>query len=133
MKILHISIITISIVAVFFGILILSALMYPKDTGFTNGEAATIVLGQSSFTTGRSGTTATMITLINPYRLAIDTSRNVWVADNLSRRILMYPKGTGFTNGEAATIVLGQSSFTTGRSGTTATMLLHPFGLAFDS
>ena len=65
--------------------------------------------------------------------LGFDSSGNLWVADFGNSRVLMYPKGTGFTNGEAATIVLGQSSFTTDTSDTTATTLRGPFGLAFDS
>jgi NHL repeat len=91
MKILRISIISISLVAVFFGILILSVMMYPNGTGFTNGGAATIVLGQSSFT---PGTTAT--TLNVPFGLAFDSSGNLWVADHYNNRVLKYTAMTSW-------------------------------------
>jgi sugar lactone lactonase YvrE len=108
-------------------------LMYPKGTGFTNGQAATLVLGQSDFKTGTSDmSNISSTTLRGPYALAFDSSGNLWVSDNLDSRVLMYPKGTGFTNGEAATLVLGQSDFATGITNTTATTLNGPFGLAFD-
>src|SRR5437867_805493 len=106
-------------------------LMFPKGTGFTNGEAATIVIGQSTFTTAASGVSATAI--FRPQGIAIDSSGNLWVADSSNHRVLMFPKGTGFTNGEAATIVIGQSTFTTNVGGTTTTTFFVPSALAFDS
>jgi len=104
-------------------------LTYEIAVAFENGQAATLVLGQSSFTTGTSGTTAS--TLSAPRHLAFDSSGNLWVVDNSNNRILRYD--APFTDGEAATLVLGQSSFTTGTSGTTASTLNGPFGIAFDS
>src|SRR5207245_1664567 len=100
-------------------------LMFPKGTGFTNGEAATIVIGQSTFTTAASGVSATAI--FRPQGIAIDSSGNLWVADSSNHRVLMFPKG------EAATIVIGQSTFTTNVGGTTTTTFFVPSALAFDS
>ncbi|MBI4009647.1 MAG: hypothetical protein HY361_00430, partial [Candidatus Aenigmarchaeota archaeon] len=99
------------------------------DTPFTDGEAATLVLGQSSFTTSTASTTTS--TLNAPFGHTFDSSGNLFVADRGNHRILRYD--TPFTDGEAATLVLGQSSFTTSTSGTTASKLNLPFGIAFDS
>ncbi|MDE1816512.1 MAG: hypothetical protein KGI11_08145, partial [Thaumarchaeota archaeon] len=106
-------------------------LEYLKGSGFTNGEAATTVLGQSSFTTDTRDTSATGLNV--PISIAFDTSGNLWVADQNNERVVEYLKGSGFTNGEAATTVLGQSSFTTNTRDTSATGLQAPQGLAFDS
>jgi len=106
-------------------------LMYPKGNGFANSEAATIVIGQSNFTAHTAGTNAT--SLYGPYAIAFDSSGNLWVADFHNYRILMYPKGNGFANSEAATIVIGQSNFTAHTAGTSATALYDPVGVAFDS
>src|SRR5437867_2926466 len=106
-------------------------LMFPKGAGFTNGEAATIVIGQGSFTTNTIGTTET--TLSSPKGISFDSAGNLWVTDSLNNRVLMFPKGTGFTNGEAATIVIGQSTFATAASGVSATAIFRPQGIAIDS
>src|SRR5574337_1318629 len=138
MKILHYFIIAISIVAVVLGILILPTMIQPKGTGFTNGEDATLVLGQPNFTTHMSNTNATATgsglgMAFELPGLAFDSSGNLWVVDGINSRILMYPKGTGFINGESATLVLGQPNFATFMPDTSATGLRYPIGLAFDS
>ena len=112
-------------------IFVLAVLVLPITNvfAFSNGQAATIVIGQGSFTTGTSGTTAT--TLQFPRISAFDSAGNLWVADSNNNRVLKY--AAPITTGEAATVVIGQSTFTTGTSGTTATTLLDPFGISFDS
>jgi sugar lactone lactonase YvrE len=96
---------------------------------FSIDEAASLVIGQTSFTSGGSGTTAT--TLNNPNAVAFDKKGDLWVSDDSNNRILMYkpPLGTG----EAASLVIGQTSLTSGGSGTTATTLNQPDGVAFDA
>src|SRR5207237_8268266 len=96
---------------------------------FSNGQAATIVIGQGSFTTGTSGTTAT--TLQFPRISAFDSAGNLWVADSNNNRVLKY--AAPITTGEAATVVIGQGTFTTGTVGTTATTFNFPSGISFDS
>ena len=76
----------------------------------TDGEAASIVLGQPDFVSNSPGLTAS--TLDNPFAIAIDSSGNVWVSDSQNNRVLEYVKGAGFTDGESASIVLGQPDFT---------------------
>ena len=96
---------------------------------FSSGEAASIVLGQSLFTTNAAATTATGES--NPRALAFDSSGNLWVDDSSNNRVIEYK--APFSNGEAASIVLGQSLFTTNAAATTATGESTPLGIAFDS
>ncbi|MHB8603111.1 MAG: hypothetical protein ACYC9R_10805, partial [Nitrosotalea sp.] len=96
------------------------------------GSTATIVLGQSSFTTNTSNPPTASI-LQTPVGHAFDSAGNLWVADSNNNRILMYPQASLGTSGSAATIVLGQSSFTTATASTTTSTLYFPVGLAFDS
>jgi len=98
---------------------------------FTNGEAAAIVLGQASFITNLAPATPTASSLNSPRSLALDTAGNLFVADTLNHRILRYD--ATFTNGEAATGVLGQTLFTTKTTGITALKLNTPRALAFDA
>ena len=97
----------------------------------TNDEAATTVLGQSTFTSNGAALTAAGMDL--PVGLTIDGSGNVWVTDYNHNRVLEYLKGSGFTDGQSASLVLGQSSFTSGNLGTTATTMNGPEGVAVDS
>jgi sugar lactone lactonase YvrE len=100
-------------------------------TGFATEESATLVLGQSGFTSAGTGDTAT--TMHDPFGIAFDSSGNLWVSDQGNSRVLEFLKGTGFTTDEAATRVLGQSSFITGAAAATATGLSGPSAIAFDS
>ncbi|GEM_PF-973546 len=96
---------------------------------FTTGQAASLVLGQSSFTTGSTGTSTT--TLNTPDALAFDSHGNLWVSDQGNNRILEY--SPPFTTGQAASLVLGHSTFTQASPGANATALNTPFSLVFDS
>jgi secreted PhoX family phosphatase len=108
-------------------------LEYLKGSGFTNGMSASLVIGQSSFNTAAYGSPASASGLFTPYDLAFDSSGNLWVTDQGNARVLEYLKGSGFTNGMSASLVIGQSSFTTSAESTTASGLDNPYGLAFDS
>ena len=86
-------------------------LKYPLANLVTGG-AATVALGQpnlSSNTANNGGLSAT--TLNTPARLAFDSSGNLWLGDQSNNRVLMYPLANLVTGG-AATVALGQSSFT---------------------
>jgi sugar lactone lactonase YvrE len=95
---------------------------------FTTGMAASLVLGQPSFTVTGAATTATGLDF--PYGIALDAAGDVWVADFDNNRVVEY--APPFTNGMAATLVLGQTSFTTSVAATTASGMYEPSGLAFD-
>ena len=97
---------------------------------FSTHEAASIVIGQSSFTGSGSATTSSGLS--NPSGLAFDSGGNLWVVDSLNSRVLEFK--TPFSTGEAATLVIGQASFTSSDYSTTnSTNLSYATGLAFDS
>ena len=96
---------------------------------FHNGENATIVIGQSTFNGSMAGTTATNLT--NPAAIAFDAHGDLFVSDYENNRVLEYP--APLTTGEAATVVIGQTSFTVNTAGNSVTTLSHPTGLSFDS
>jgi len=103
------------------------------DAPFTNGEAATLVLGQSGFTTKAAPATPTSSSLNTPRSIILDAFGNLYAADQLNHRILRYD--APLTNGEAATLVLGQSGFTTKAAPAppTSSSLNSPRGLVLDS
>ncbi|MGA2991530.1 MAG: NHL repeat-containing protein [Candidatus Korobacteraceae bacterium] len=114
-------------------------LKYPAP--LTAGEAATVVLGQTTLTgagtcnQGNAAPSAT--TLCEPTVIAFDSAGNLWVVDAGNNRVLMYSPANLVTGG-AATAELGQpaaTAFTTGTAnngGVSATSLSDPQSLAFD-
>jgi sugar lactone lactonase YvrE len=105
-------------------------LEFLKGAGFTNGKAASVVLGQPDFTHSNALTTSNGMN--GPSGVAVDSSGNIWVADTGNNRVLEFLKGAGFTTGQSASIVLGQSTFTTNAAATTSTGLWQPLSLGFD-
>jgi secreted PhoX family phosphatase len=120
-------------------------LMYPPANMVTNG-AATVELGQpagalafNSADPNSSGVTAN--SLAYPAGIAFDSSGNLWTADALNSRVLMYPKANLGTNGAAATLVLGQPAFTSllplsscnADSNIGPSTLAIPIGIGFDN
>ena len=96
---------------------------------FATGMAASLVIGHADFTSNTYGTSA--IWLRSPEGLAFDTSGNLWVADGLNSRVLMFKPP--FVTGMAASRVIGQTDFNSGGFATTQTGLNAPYGLALDS
>ena len=103
------------------------ALEFP--TPFSTNEAANLVIGQSSFTTGTADLSSTA--LDDPLYLAIDSGGNLWVSDFANNRVLEY--AASLSTGEAASLVLGQSTFTSSGHSVTSTGLYELDGLAFDA
>lgn len=103
-----------------------------------NSPNAFVVIGQPNYTTGTANTTQNGLNIIsnvtNSYfgKTAFDTDNNMYVADTLNNRILVFPYGSGFTIGMNATIVIGQTLFTTNTSGSTLSTFNKPRGIAFD-
>jgi sugar lactone lactonase YvrE len=99
---------------------------------FTNGQAASLVLGQPNFTT--STITTTIGGMNQPGGVAVDpTSGKVFVADSQSNRVLRFASGAALANGAAAEGVLGQPNFTSNTSALTASGMNRPSGVAVDS
>jgi|GEM_PF-5247458 len=96
---------------------------------FTGGMAATLVIGHSDFTDWSGGTTQT--TLSNPTGATFDSFGNLWVADEMNNRVLEF--APPFSDGMSATLVLGQSSFTTNAQATSQNGMNLPTDVAFDS
>jgi len=101
-----------------------------------NGENASYVLGQSSFTT--NGTATTQSGMDEPDGVAYDATNNrLFVADTQNNRVLVFNVAPGtVANGENASYELGQPSgvnaFTTSASAATQSGMTSPYGLTFD-
>ena len=102
------------------------------DAPFTNGEPASVVLGQTDFTSTAAPSPPTASSLNRPQSVAVDASGNIWVADELNYRALKYT--APISNGQSASTVIGQAVFTSNAppSMPTATSLSVPRGIAFD-
>ncbi|HTZ83439.1 MAG TPA: NHL repeat-containing protein [Candidatus Acidoferrales bacterium] len=96
---------------------------------FTTGMAATVAIGQTDLTSGSCGTTAS--TLDSPLGLAFDGSGNLWTGDYTNNRVLEFK--APFTTGMSASLVIGQTDFTSSASSTTASGLSDPYDVSFDS
>ena len=115
--------------SIFISILIMQTGFRLVHASFSIGENGTLVIGQTSFTSGTTGTTAN--TLGYPQGIAFDSAGNLWVADSGNNRVLEFKPP--FYTGESASVVIGQTSFTSFLRGTTANALNLPEALAFDS
>ena len=110
------------------GLVFLLALA-PRALALSNGQAASLVLGQSTFIANIGAATPTEENI--PNGVAFDSGGNLWVADSNNNRVLEYK--APFSTHEAATLVLGQTSLTDNAAAATRTGLAAPEGLAFDS
>jgi sugar lactone lactonase YvrE len=95
---------------------------------FSNGMAASLVLGQQDFSTvspqsGQNG-------LNTPTDVALDSKGNLWVADSGNNRVLEFQ--SPFSNGMSASLVLGQQSMGTTGAGAGQAGLSSPSGITFD-
>jgi sugar lactone lactonase YvrE len=101
---------------------------------FSTGMAASMVLGQPDLTSnGCNLTRSGMCPSVFGGDVRTDQTGNVWMLDIAKSRILEFPRGTGFTDGEDAAIVIGQADFTSDVCATTQNGLCLPGGLTFDS
>lgn len=94
----------------------------------TNKPAADIVLGQSSFTGSAAATSQNGLRA--PVQLTVDHLGNLWVPDRGNHRVLLFSNAGSLTNGANASLVLGQSGYTTAAAGGGATGLNNPEGVA---
>jgi sugar lactone lactonase YvrE len=101
-------------------------------TPFVTDTNADFVLGQSNFTTANCGLSSTA--MCAPAGVWADASGNVWVADTTNHRVLKF-KGP-ISNGKAASLVLGQANFTSGKcnrgGAVTGASLCFPNAVASD-
>jgi sugar lactone lactonase YvrE len=122
------------VVSVFLVSLILLSNVSPALALFTpsDGQAATLVLGQPDFT---SATIATSQTGMNyPSAVAVDpTTGKIFVADHVNIRILRFASATALINGAPAEGVLGQPDFTSSNFVTTQSSVGASYGIFVDS
>ena len=103
------------------------------SSAFSNGENASVVIGQSDFS-GFQNHAGTNWGLASPSVVASDSSGNLWVADPSNSRVVEFK--APLHTGENASVVLGQPDFTTKVECTgtgSLSELCNPEGLAFDS
>ena len=105
-----------------------SALFLPSD-----GQAATLVLGQPDFTS--SGFAVTQSGMYDPGDIAVDpTTGKIFVSDSVNNRVLRFNNVAALSNGAAAEAVLGQSDFVSSSvSPTGPNTLWNPRGVAVDA
>lgn len=96
---------------------------------FLSGMNASLVIGQPDFVSSGHATSATG--LFEPWSIASDNAGNLWVSDTQNSRVLQYKPP--FSNGMSASLVLGQSDFTTSMGALTQSGFGLPRGIAFDS
>jgi len=103
---------------------------------FSTGMAASLELGQPAATafTSNGFDTISASSLHAPNALTFDSEGNLWVADTSNSRVLKF--ASPFTNGQAATTVIGQADFTHSTqygSNPSGNRLYGPVGLTFDT
>lgn len=81
-----------------------------------SGQAANVVLGQTWFYSNGEGVSSTAVS--HPQDVSVDASERLFAADTGNNRVLVW-SSVG-SSGQAATIVLGQSNFTSNTKGTSA-------------
>jgi peptidoglycan hydrolase-like protein with peptidoglycan-binding domain/DNA-binding beta-propeller fold protein YncE len=100
---------------------------------FSDGENASFVLGQSSFTAGSSATTQSGMNA--PAGLAYDPlNQLLYVAEPSNNRVTVWNASTtSIASGENASYVLGQADFVSNSSATTQSLMSSPQSVLYDA
>jgi len=102
------------------------------------GMAATTVFGQANYANKNCNDTSATIgglsanSLCFPEGLALDSADNLYVADSSNNRVLEYDTPLSGTPDTTADTVVGQPSFNSLATGTSATSLFFPAAVALD-
>lgn len=83
--------------------------MIPSAHTATNGASATLVIGQPNLTSNAAGLSAQNVSA--PYSARLDASGNMWVADNVNRRVLQFT--APLSTFQSASVALGVPDFVT--------------------
>ncbi|MGB8215316.1 MAG: hypothetical protein WCE68_17340 [Anaerolineales bacterium] len=98
----------------------------------SNGQAATLVLGQPNFTSSAYATTQTG--MYDPYAVAVDPlTHKVFVAEYENNRVLRFASVSALSNGAPAEAVLGQTDFTSHAANATQSGMDAPIGVFVDA
>jgi hypothetical protein len=114
--------------------------LYVADTGnhrvliwnslpTTNNQAASVVLGQTNFTTATTGTTASTM---NGVTNVVLNGGKLYAADSSNHRVLVW-NSIPTSNGQAANFAIGQPNLTTGTGACDASTLNYPTSIQFDN
>ena len=96
---------------------------------FTTRGAASLVIGQADFSSNSNSNNQSMLN--EPNQMTFDQSGNLWVADSGDNRVLEFK--APFSNGESASVSIGQPNLLSTAGNTTESTLSNPESLAFDS
>ncbi|MHB2025852.1 MAG: right-handed parallel beta-helix repeat-containing protein [Elusimicrobiota bacterium] len=96
---------------------------------FSNGMNASLVLGQTIFTS--SAATVTQNGMYYPTGISFDAAGNLWMTDQFNNRVLEFVPP--FSNGMNASLVLGQTIFTSSAATVTQNGMYYPTGISFDT
>ena len=96
---------------------------------FTNGQAASVVIGQSSFTTNTVGNGDNGLTY--PYGNVFVDGVKLYVPDTGNSRVMVF-NSIPATNGASANFAIGQTSLTNYSTTTDAQTLPYPVGPVID-
>lgn len=105
-------------------------LRFDNAASKANGAGADGVLGQPNYTNSTGATTQSGMKY--PVGVSGDVAGRLYVAEDGNNRVLVFNNAPTKSNGSNADNVLGQASFTSGGSATTATTLNGPSGLFYD-
>jgi sugar lactone lactonase YvrE len=97
----------------------------------SDGKAADLVLGQPDFVTGAANPTPDSHSMIMPTGAAFDQAGAFWISDTSNNRMLQFVPP--FSNGMAASSVLGQASLTASDTAAGEDGLMEPSGLFIDA
>lgn len=108
-------------------------LRFPSPFSVPAGQTqrATVVLGQSSFSS--KITDASSSTMSLPVGVTVFNNGDVAASDFNLNRILLFRRSGDFVNGQNARAVLGQPNFSSSNPGSSSAQLNRPRGLAVDS
>ena len=106
-------------------------LMYDISSGITNGMNATRVLGQNNFLIGTPGLSRNEFNA--PRNIHYSAAlQDLFVADTVNNRILVFDASRNVVNGENAKDVLGQANFNSNTPATTQSGMSLPYDVNYD-
>jgi hypothetical protein len=122
-------------IKIFFQLLMLITLLglfaSPGQAQWTNGQNASLVIGQPDFTSGAAGLSAT--TLNTPKDVAVDLAHGkLYVLDSANHRVLRFAYPIT-SNQPTAELVFGQPDFNSNGTGATQNTFNAPRGIAVDT
>ena len=101
-----------------------------RGPNFTNGQLASVVIGEPDFNTGTGGTTQQLIQIT--YGNPTIINDNLWLPDTGNNRILGF-SANPTTNYPLASYVLGQSMYSTGAASLSAFTFSSPYSVHYSN